>query len=706
MDDRIIMAKWRLVPLFAATLALGALAPMAPAQWKGTGPYGGAAEIVRTSPQQSGMVIAGGHNGLLYISRNGGAYWTNVPFPGQFAGVLHALEIDPRSGETWYAGMESENQWTSGIYKTTDAGRNWELLPQTKGLGVWSIALAPNNPDVIAAGTTSGIWLSKNAGSAWSHITPEGDPELRPVVSLAFHPSDTNTIYAGTTHLPWRTTNGGKSWESVHEGMIDDSDVFSIQVDPLKPSRVFASACSGVYGSTNGAERWAKLTLPGGAFRTYLVAIDPKNDQVVFAGTTQGLMRSADGGRVWRAVSAEAVKAIAFDAFVPGRVFFASTTAGLMVSTDGGNTLRESNFGFTNRNFTTLTGSGNNLYSSSVYDAASGGLYRTDNLGLRWVHAGEPAFEENAHGSSASRSSCLVGAASRGSCATEQLLVMAAAPDNSKYLFAAGYHGMLESPDAGKSWTAGRNPPPGTKIGALLPLTSKEVLAGTDQGLFRTTDGASWTKLAEGRVDFLNRSGSNVVFALTSAGALVSQDEGVSWSRCGEPQSGTTWYGLAFDAMSPLMSATTSATTSASTSASTALAATSAGLFRSTDACHTWAPVRNGLRSETASLVLFHPTHAGEAFTSQGGRVFISSNGGVSWSALDDEAPGNSGPSSLFVLPAVPDTLFALFPRRGVFSTSIPTTTRAAGPAGSNSLNAQAEGAGARIKTFKEKTLQ
>ena len=55
-------------------------------------------------------------------------------------------------------------------------------------------------------------------------------------------------------------------------------------------------------------------------------------------------------------VTAQAVRSIAFDAQVPARIFFASSTAGLMVSTDGGKTLREINAGFTNRNFTVLTG--------------------------------------------------------------------------------------------------------------------------------------------------------------------------------------------------------------------------------------------------------------------------------------------------------------------------------------------------------------
>ena len=81
-----------------------------------------------------------------------------------------------------------------------------------------------------------------------------------------------------------------------------------------------------------------------------------------------------------------------------------------------------------------------------------------------------------------------------------------------------------------------------------------------------------------------------------------------------------------------------------------------------------------GLRPETAGIVVFHPTRSGEAYASQGGRVFRSTDGGQRWLPLDDGAQGNSGPTSCRRSPAAPDRLFALFPRRGVFSISIKET--------------------------------
>ena len=613
-------------------VAIG-IASCGAATWFPTGPFGGDAEIVRTVPKVRGLVIAATHNGLLHRSIDGGAAWRNLAFPGQFAGVLHALEVDPRSESTWYVGMESQSEWMAGVYKTTDSGATWTLLQATKGLPVWSLALWPEDPNTIAAGTGKGVYLSHDAGLSWKQISPPDDPEIRPVVSLAFHPSKPDMLYAGTTHLPWRTLDGGKTWHSIHEGMMDDSDVFSIQVDARHPERVFASACSGVYSSLNGAEKWAHLDTPQGAFRTHFVALDPQHEGVVFAGTTGGLLRSSDGGHSWKHVSGESVKSIAFDPFVSGRIFFASTTAGLMVSTDGGATLRDCNVGFTNRNFTAITGAGNDLYANSVFEGPGGGVYRSDTWGLRWVREGAPG--------------------------QDSILALSASPEHPQVVWGATYHGLVSSGDGGRTWKPQKGPP-GERTLSLLTINDKSVLAGTSDGIFRTLDGLTWIQSGmEGAVSLhrsaVKSSSSAMISALTAHGAIASADNGATWSECGPVQSATAWYALDFDASSPR----------------TALAATSAGLFRSADGCRTWAAVLGGLRAETAGMVVFHPTRSGEAYASQGGRLFRSTDGGQRWSPLDDGGLGSSGPTSLVVLPAIPDKLFALFPRRGVFSISI-----------------------------------
>src|SRR5579871_360094 len=139
MTNRIAFIRQFAVRLTVLATALVSTAAVTQASggWLATGPFGGDAEIIRTVPKTKGLVLAGTRNAILYVSINGGAYWSHLPFPGEFAGTLHALEADPRSASTWYVGLESQNSYTAGVYKTVDAGRNWSILEPTRGLQVW-----------------------------------------------------------------------------------------------------------------------------------------------------------------------------------------------------------------------------------------------------------------------------------------------------------------------------------------------------------------------------------------------------------------------------------------------------------------------------------------------------------------------------------------------------------------------------------------
>ena len=628
--------------LFRFLLASSWFPLIAFGQWQPAGPYGGAAELIRALPRQPDGLLAATRDGLLYQSRDGGSSWIHLAFVGQLTGTLHALAVDPRPDGAWYVGMEGHQAWSSGVYKSTDSGHTWSLLPGLPGKAIWSIAIWAADSQVIAAGAADGVYLSRNAGETWERISPEANQELRPVVSLAFHPANSDILYAGTTHLPWRTLDGGATWHSIHSGMLDDSDVFSIQIDNRRPDLVFASACSGVYRSDSAGKLWMRLPTPRGAFRSYLVAVDPDHAGVVFAGTSAGLLRSADSGATWVRVTANPVKSVAFDPARPARIFFASTTGGLMVSSDDGSSVREINSGFSNRNFTSLSGAQSVLYANSIYEPATGGIFRSSDSGRTWQHVS-------------------------GSSGAENILLTAAMPLDPNRLFAAGYKGLLKSIDGGRTWLHLPGPP-GERITALLGLSGRSsLLAGTGMGLFRSADaGLTWkpvplavasgqpaARTGKARVQLLQSYGEKLIAAVTDSGAFISADGGSQWTGCEDPLPGVAWYGLALNA------------------SGLALAATSQGLFRSADRCASWTPVRQGLDAGTASIAMFHPARPGEAYTAQYGKVFRSTDGGLSWAALSDEGRDGSYPSALFILPAAPERLFALFPRRGVLFTAI-----------------------------------
>ena len=106
--------------------------------------------------------------------------------------------------------------------------------------------------------------------------------------SLAVDPQNPKVIYAGTWHLPWKTEDGGKNWVNIKQGIIDDSDVFSIIIDPADSKTIYLSACSGIYKSSDAAEQFHKIEgIPLTARRTRKLLQDPTDVNTVYAGTTE-----------------------------------------------------------------------------------------------------------------------------------------------------------------------------------------------------------------------------------------------------------------------------------------------------------------------------------------------------------------------------------------------------------------------------------
>src|SRR5262249_16682120 len=152
-------------------------------------------------------------------------------------------------------------------WESTDGGLHWQQT--LAGLAVESLALWRGKSGIVAVGTRHGVYLARE-GKGFVRISPTQNPELQDITALAFDPSDSKTLYAGTPHLPWKTTDGGESWHSIRGGMIDDSDVFSIAIDPAHSGRVLASACSGIYLSETRGAGWKLLNgVPKTSRRTH-----------------------------------------------------------------------------------------------------------------------------------------------------------------------------------------------------------------------------------------------------------------------------------------------------------------------------------------------------------------------------------------------------------------------------------------------------
>jgi photosystem II stability/assembly factor-like uncharacterized protein len=267
--------------------------------WERLGPEGGLVVSLGTSANDG--IYLGTADGHVFFSGDGAQTWELRGRVGtRMDAVVTRLVADPRENNRVYASVWYQAAGTGGgVFRSDDRGHTWTLLGLPNE-AVRALEIADTNPDVLIAGTRTGVFRSRDEGKDWERISREGDAELRNVDSLAIDPGNADLVYAGTYHLPWKTQDGGKTWTAVAAGMIDDSDVMSLRIDASNPARVFLSACSGIYRSENQGEQWIKLQgIPYSARRTQAIVQDPSDPKVLFAGTTEGLWVTRDGGESW-----------------------------------------------------------------------------------------------------------------------------------------------------------------------------------------------------------------------------------------------------------------------------------------------------------------------------------------------------------------------------------------------------------------------
>lgn len=513
--------------------------------WQPLGPFGGPAEVVVTSPATTGLLLAGSPNSLLFRSDDQGRTWRHLHFPAELGSSLHAILPHPANAQELLVGV-SPDSGGSGLYRSTDGGATWQPHPAFDRQAVWALTHFRGDARIIAAGAGSGVHLSRDGGATWKLISPPGSDDLRPTVSVAFDPRNAGIVYAGTPHLPWKTADGGVTWQSIHTGMLDDSDVFSIDVDPDRPARVFASACSGIYRSLNAGALWTKLRGSADAsFRTYVIVRDPHAANQVWAGTTHGLMRSADGGATWQTAARHSVKAIAFDVRQRGWMMLATRDAGLVSSADGV-TFTAANQGFANRGFFALAAS---TQGRLLLAGESNGVLQSANGGGTWkAMPGAPARRllmlsacagGRVFGAGPGVLTAETGTAWRTLSATPAP-VRSIACLNAPSLVAASSRELFLSPDSGKTWRPllpGALPATGVEWNQLAAAASSTtLLAATSHGLLRSADaGARW-EAADGELG--QATVSSVLFHPTRAAhafaaqfdrVFASTDEGRSW---------------------------------------------------------------------------------------------------------------------------------------------------------------------------------
>jgi len=133
------------------------------------------------SPLEPGVLWAGSDDGLVHVSRDGGARWTNVTPKGLPEwSQINAIDVPPTGKGVAYLAatrykLDDANPY---LYKTADYGATWSRIDGGIARDEFTrvVRADPVKPGLLYAGTERGLWVSFDDGARWQKL-PALDPD-------------------------------------------------------------------------------------------------------------------------------------------------------------------------------------------------------------------------------------------------------------------------------------------------------------------------------------------------------------------------------------------------------------------------------------------------------------------------------------------------------------------------------------------------
>lgn len=320
------------------------------------------------------------------------------------------------------------------------------------------VRIDPNNSNTMYIATAGGgVWKTTNGGSTWACLTDK--VAVTSMADVAIDPSNSNSIYIATgdgsgyefnndfwggvyTSGVLHSGDGGVTWSPAFPN-VQQSDQNIIQrliISPFDKKTLIGAARDGIYRTTDGGATLKRVSNA----HCYDIEWKPGDPNTVYAGGDGVLYKSTDKGGTWSSI----------------KTGIGSSRMSIEVCAASPNTIYAIGVGF--------------------------GFVRSDDGGVTWTNKTYPS-----------------GAGFYG----YYDLAFCCSQANANYLLAGGLNTVASS-DGGTTWNyvdnwssyTAPNYVHADKHGfAFLPGSNTTAFAGTDGGIFKTSNGgSSWTDLSNG----------------------------------------------------------------------------------------------------------------------------------------------------------------------------------------------------------------
>ena len=178
------------------------------------------------------------------------------------------------------------------VFRSTDLGSSWEAIspdlthhdpstlepsggPITKDTSgaetyatIFAFVESPHQPGVFWAGSDDGlVHVSRNGGTTWDNVTPQGLPERTLISMIDVSPHDAASAYVAATRyklddtrpMLYKTTDYGKTWSDISAGIPAHDYTRVIRADPGRRGLLYVGTETGVYVSFDDGAAWQPL---------------------------------------------------------------------------------------------------------------------------------------------------------------------------------------------------------------------------------------------------------------------------------------------------------------------------------------------------------------------------------------------------------------------------------------------------------------